>query len=74
MPCTILTPHMADWKKALRNLFDNIEPVARGESRLWVVREVRNYAVEDERNPASIAGSWTTSGWEGAKSERPNRD
>jgi hypothetical protein len=33
---------MADWKKALRNLFDNIERVARGESRLWVVREVRN--------------------------------
>jgi glyoxylate reductase len=47
LPNIILTPHVArpiwkNWKKALRNSFDNIERVARGEKPLWVIPELRS--------------------------------
>lgn len=43
----ILTPRRAgpsreNWKKPLRNSVDNIERVARGETPLWVIRELWN--------------------------------
>ena len=43
----VLTPHMAgpsweNWRKAFRNCFDNVERVARGETPLWVIPELRD--------------------------------
>jgi phosphoglycerate dehydrogenase-like enzyme len=40
------TRHMAgpsweNWRKALRNCFDNVERVARGEKPLWMIPELR---------------------------------